>query len=159
MFHMFCYCNKYTCWMYLTSLLHQSGQGQNNRARRVPSWNKQVYTGIDTSFALDVMVTLTWSSLPWVLHIWMSGTNPLQIPRAWFWGTHKWAISAALLGGRVSRIADRCSDVWSSSPQEHWAEVFTPILLRWLFSLQCPALRRKMVVCWCCGSWWSASWF
>ena len=31
------------------------------------------------------------------------GTNPLQTPRAWFWGTHKWAISAALLAGGVSR--------------------------------------------------------
>ena len=27
------------------------------------------------------------------------------MPRTWFWGTSKWAISAALLGGRVSRIA------------------------------------------------------
>ena len=26
-------------------------------------------------------------------------------PRTWFWGTHKWAISAALLSGRVSRTA------------------------------------------------------
>ena len=32
----------------------------------------------------------------------MSGTNPLQTPRAWFGGAHKWAV---LLGGRVSRIA------------------------------------------------------
>ena len=43
--------------------------------------------------------------------------------------------------------------------QGHWAEVFTPVLLRWLFSLQWPVLRRKMIVCWCRGSWWSASWF
>ena len=46
---------------------------------------------------------VTRSSLPWVPHTWMSGTNPLQTPRAWFWGTHKWAISAALLAGEVSR--------------------------------------------------------
>ena len=25
--------------------------------------------------------------------------------------------------------------------------------------LQWPVLRRKMVVCWCRGSWWSACWF
>ena len=49
------------------------------------------------------MVVLTRFSLPWVPHTWMSGTNPLQTPRAWFWGTHKWAISAALLTGGVSR--------------------------------------------------------
>ena len=57
------------------------------------------------------MVALTRSSLLWVPRTWMSGTNPLQTPRAcracraWFWGTHKWAISAALLAGGVSRIA------------------------------------------------------
>ena len=33
----------------------------------------------------------------------MSGANPLQTPRAWFLGTHKWAISAALLADGVSR--------------------------------------------------------
>ena len=49
------------------------------------------------------MVALTRFFLPWVPHIWMSGTNPLQTPRAWFWGTHKWAISAALLADGVSR--------------------------------------------------------
>ena len=49
------------------------------------------------------MVALTRSSLLWVPHAWISGTNPLQTPRTWFWGTHKWAISAALLGGGVSR--------------------------------------------------------
>ena len=49
------------------------------------------------------MVALTRSSLPWVPHTWMSGTNPLQTPRAWFWGTHKWAISDALLADGVSR--------------------------------------------------------
>ena len=56
-----------------------------------------------SSSAFDVMVALTRSSLPWVLHTWMSGTDPLQTPRAWFWGTHKWAISAASLAGGVSR--------------------------------------------------------
>ena len=49
------------------------------------------------SSAFDVMVALTRSPLLWVPHTWMSGTNPLQIPRAWFWGSHKWAMSAALL--------------------------------------------------------------
>ena len=49
------------------------------------------------------MVALTRSSLPWVPHTWMSGTNPLQTPRALFCGTHMWAISAALLGGGLSR--------------------------------------------------------
>ena len=49
------------------------------------------------------MAALTRSSLPWVPHTWMSGTDPLQTPRAWFWGTLKWAISAALLADGVSR--------------------------------------------------------
>ena len=39
-----------------------------------------------------------------------------------------------------------CSGVWSVSPQGHWAEVFTPILLRWLCSLQWPVLSER---------WWS----
>ena len=56
-----------------------------------------------SSSAFDMMVALTRSFLLWVPHIWMSGTNPLQTPRAWFWGTHKWAISAALLADGVSR--------------------------------------------------------
>ena len=64
----------------------------------------QLYLSSSSS-AFNVMVALTRSSLPWVPHTWMSGTNPLQNPRAWFRGTHKWAIFAALLGGRVSRIA------------------------------------------------------
>ena len=34
----------------------------------------------------------------------MSGTNSLQTHWDWFWGTHKRAISAALLGCGVSRI-------------------------------------------------------
>ena len=55
------------------------------------------------SSAFDMMVALTRFFLPWVPHIWMSGTNPLQTPRAWFWRTHKWAISAALLADGVSR--------------------------------------------------------
>ena len=57
-----------------------------------------------SSSAFDVMVVLTRSSLLWVPHTWMSGTNPLQTPRAWFWGTHKWA--AALLADGVSRTVD-----------------------------------------------------
>ena len=57
-----------------------------------------------SSHAFDAMVALT-RSLPWVPHTWVSVTNPLQTPGAWFWGTNKWAISAALLSGRVSRIA------------------------------------------------------
>ena len=60
-------------------------------------------SSISSSSAFDVMVALTRSSLPWVPHTWMSGTNPLQTPRAWFWGTHRWAISAVLLAGGVSR--------------------------------------------------------
>ena len=65
-----------------------------------------------SSSAFDVIVALTRSSLPWVPLTWMSGTNPLQTPRARFWGTHKWAISAALLGGRVSRIAGIMVQDW-----------------------------------------------
>ena len=67
---------------------------------------KPTVSSINSSFsfsAFDVMVTLTRSSLPWVMHTWMSGANSLQTSRAWFWGTHKWAISAALLAGGVSR--------------------------------------------------------
>ena len=58
-----------------------------------------------SSSVFDVMGASTSLSLPWVPHTWMSGTDLLQTPRAWFWGTHKWAISATLLNGRVSRIA------------------------------------------------------
>ena len=36
---------------------------------------------------------------------WMSGTDLLQTLRAWFGGTHKWAVSAALLDSRVGRTA------------------------------------------------------
>ena len=56
----------------------------------------------NTSWKVHILRQMT---LPWVRHTWMLGTNPLQTPRAWFWKTHKWAVSAALLGGRVSRIA------------------------------------------------------
>ena len=56
-----------------------------------------------SSSAFDVMVALTRSSLPWVPHTWISGPNPLQTPKAWFWGTHEWAIFAALLADGVSR--------------------------------------------------------
>ena len=56
-----------------------------------------------SSSAFDMMVALTRFFLPWVPHTWMSGANSLQTPRAWFWGTHKWAISAALLADGVSR--------------------------------------------------------
>ena len=58
---------------------------------------------VSSSSVFDVMVALTRSSLPWVPHTWVSGTNPLQTPTAWFWGTHKWAIFAALLANGVSR--------------------------------------------------------
>ena len=58
---------------------------------------------LSSSSAFDVMVALTRSSLPWVPRTWMSGTDLLQTPRVWFWGTHKWAISAALLADGVSR--------------------------------------------------------
>ena len=40
--------------------------------------------GTASSSTSDVMVALTRSFLPRVPHIWMSGTNPLQTPRAWF---------------------------------------------------------------------------
>ena len=69
---------------------------------------------------------------------------------------HKWAISAALLGGRVSRTAGNVL-VFGLLLHTGIQLRSVPILLRWLFSLQWPVLRRKMVVCWCCGSWWSAS--
>ena len=104
------------------------------------------------------MVVLTRSSLPWVLHTWMSGTNPLQTPTAWFWGTHKWAIFAALLGSRVSRIADNVL-------------VFGPLLHRGIelrslhqsswdgYSVCSGLFWGEKVVCWCPGSWWRVSWF
>ena len=56
-------------------------------------------------------------SLPWVVHTWMSGIDPLQTPRAWFWGTHKWAISAALLAGGVSKTV---GNVLVFGPPLHW---------------------------------------
>ena len=104
------------------------------------------------------MVVLTKSSLPWVPHTWMSGTNPLETPRGWFWGTQKCAISAALLGGRVSRTL---SNVLVFGPPLHRGIELRSARqpLRWLFSLQWPVLRRKMVVCWCRGSWGGVSWF
>ena len=60
-----------------------------------------------SSSAFDMMVALTRFFLPWVPHIWMSGTNLLQTPRAWFWGTHKWAIFAAWLADGVSRTVGK----------------------------------------------------
>ena len=107
-----------------------------------------------SSSAFDVMVALTRSSLPWVPHTWMSGTNPLQTPRAWCWGTRKWAISAALLVGGLSRTV---GSVLVFGPPLHRDIYANP--LEMAFHLQWPVLRRKMVVCWCRGSWWSASWF
>ena len=68
-------------------------------------WDVKQPTNKQSSSAFDLMVALTRSSLPWVLHTWMSGPNPLQTPRARYWGTHKLAISAALLAGGVSRTA------------------------------------------------------
>ena len=44
----------------------------------------ELFSGDLYSAAFDVMVALTISSLPQVPHAWMSGTNPLQTPRAWF---------------------------------------------------------------------------
>ena len=58
--------------------------------------------------AFNVMVTSTRSSLPWMPYTWMSEIDLPQTPRGWFWGTHLWAISAALLEGSVSRIAKMC---------------------------------------------------
>ena len=37
-----------------------------------------------SSSAFDMMAALTRFFLPRVPHIWMSGANPLQTPRAWF---------------------------------------------------------------------------
>ena len=69
-------------------------------------------------------------------HTWMSGTNPLLTSRAWFWGTHKWAIYAALLAGGVSRTVD---NVLALGPPLHrdieLSSFFKSTLLRWLFSL------------------------
>ena len=39
---------------------------------------------LPSSSAFDMMVALTRFFLPRVPHIWMSGANPLQTPRAWF---------------------------------------------------------------------------
>ena len=63
------------------------------------------YDWCDSSSAFDVMVVSVRSSLPRLPYPGMLGTDLLQTPRAWFWGTHKWAISVALLDSRVSRIA------------------------------------------------------
>ena len=58
-----------------------------------------------SSSEFDMIVALTRSSLSRVPHTWMSGTKFSADPRAWFWGTHNLAKSAALLGRTVSRIA------------------------------------------------------
>ena len=75
------------------------------------------------------MVALTRSSLQRVPYDWMSGANPLQTPRAWFWGTHRWAISAALLADGVSR-----TEQILCRPPELGFEGHTdgPYLLPWL---------------------------
>ena len=99
----------------------------------------------DPSSAFDVMVALTRSSLRWVLHTWMSGTNLLQTPRAWFWGTRKFAISAVLIGGRMSRIAGNVL-------------VFGPLLLR---GIELRSIRQSS---WdgysvCSGLFWDERWW
>ena len=60
------------------------------------------------------------------------------------------------VGGRVSRIAGH---VLVFGLLLHRGFELRSLHLGWLFSLQWPVLRWKMVVCWCHGSWWSASWF
>ena len=54
---------------------------------------KECRLNLSLNAVSNVMATLTKSSLPWVPHTWMSGTNLLKTPRALFWGTHKWAVS------------------------------------------------------------------
>ena len=101
---------------------------------------------LSSSSVFNGMGALTRSSLPWVQHTWMSGTNLLQTPRAWFSGTHKWAIFTALLGGIVSRIAG-------------YVLVFCPLLYR---SIELRSLRQSFWDCYsvCNGlyrgeRWWS----
>ena len=107
---------------------------------------KQIWKSVSSSSsAFDVTVALTRSSLPWVPHTWMSRTNPLQTPRAWFWGTDKWAISAALLAGGVSRTVGN-------------VQVFGPPLHR---DIEWRSLRQS---CWdgcsvCSCLYWGKRWW
>ena len=97
-----------------------------------------------SSTVFGVMIVLARSSLPWVPHTWMSGAN-LQTPRAWFWGTHKWAILAALLGGIVSRIAGSVLE-------------FRPLLCR---GIELRSLRQSFRDGYsiCSGLFWGERWW
>ena len=97
-----------------TELLTEGDCNQQNTVLLSDSLSALQSLTSSSSSTFDMMVALTRFFLPWVPHIWMSGTNPLQTPRAWFWGTHKWAISAALL-------ADGVSSLWQVAPP-----TFTP---------------------------------
>ena len=105
------------------------------------------------------MVVLTRSSLPWVPHTWVSGTDPLQTPRAWFWGTHKWAISAALLAGEVSRTVDNV--LVFGPPLHRGIERRSLCQSSWDGYSVCSGLfwGERWWSVGCRGSWWSASWF
>ena len=56
------------------------------------------------------------------------------------------------------RDCNRCSGVWTASPQVHRAEGLMPVLFRWPLSQQWPVLRRKVLDCSERTSWWVASW-
>ena len=121
----------------------------------VPIFRSLKWLPGSSSSAFDVMVALTRSSLPWVLHTWMSGTSPLQTPRAWFWGTHKWAISAALLGGRVSRTAGHV--LVFGLPHHRGIELRSLRQSSWVGYSVCSGLFWGER--WWSVGWWSASWF
>ena len=66
------------------------GEGEREAGRRGGSAGRRgncrqnKLTPSSSSSAFDMMVALTRFFLPRVPHIWMSGANPLQTPRAWF---------------------------------------------------------------------------
>ena len=94
---------RHTLWYTSTVVAVNKKQGLSvAQPARISSCDFACTTSFPSS-AFDVTVALSRSSLSWVPHTWMSGTNPLQAPTAWFWETYKWTISAALLAGGVSR--------------------------------------------------------
>ena len=95
--------NLYWVCLFVILKFHSSINFRLIKIWRSASISFQHHAAASSSSAFDMMVALTRFFLPRVPHIWMSGANPLQTPRAWFWGTHKWAISAALLADGVSR--------------------------------------------------------